>query len=166
MTDNRFPALLLGARFSAICLLAVASGCGGGGSQQDKQDHSKIVGTWLELRDDAGTASGTRRFVPPPPKTKALRKITLAEDGTFKMELVSKSGEPAKGAPLIEGTWNGAGRRISFEISSNSFAGDLQAFAPASSSGITHFTTEEEVEVEQLRIVDEEGTPVVYRRAP
>jgi hypothetical protein len=144
---------------------ACSQGCGGGGTKGETPvvDREATLGTWIE--DPEAAASGNPRFKAPPPRTKNLRQITVKDDETYVLEMVTRSGEPA-GDGKVEGSWKISGGYMIFESSANGLPQDLQTMAPTRTKGRDVSTGDDGKPYDVLNITDEDGAPVVFVRKP
>lgn len=120
-------------------LLAVAAGglvgCGGGGGvAPSKIDVKACLGTWIEVRENTGGENNPRMRVIKP-LTDDLRRLTINEDGTYTMELLTPDGKPIEGA-VIKGKWTNDERTMEFSATSNEFPSDLETLEPSLTSGV------------------------------
>lgn len=128
---------------------AALTGCGGGGSHTPSTINVKATyGTWIEVREAKADPSNPRVRVSEP-LTNDLRKLTIQEDGTYTMVLVTKSGNPIEGA-VIKGKWTNDERMIEFSSDDNKFPSKLEALEPLNTSGVIDAPEGKRLVVEDL----------------
>lgn len=147
------------------CMLAAAfcslAGCGKDKPIVDTGDPKLVVGSWIEVRvaGEAPAGNPRRGDAPKTFPTENLRKLTMNDGGTFKLELVTPAKAPVAGK-AAEGNWVFKDGRINFEVKSNTLGDTLAGMLPSRGSAPVAGA-----EQPQFVITDESGVIVRMNRA-
>ncbi|MBI5864599.1 MAG: hypothetical protein HZB38_08835 [Planctomycetes bacterium] len=93
-----------------------------------------VAGVWLQTTEGMSDLDKTMaaKILPATPN---LLQLTLKPDGTFQMAFCSRKGAPLNDGKSIEGTLKWEYGQGVFAVTSNTFSGDLQKYAPISTFG-------------------------------
>lgn len=145
-------------------LAAPLSGCGGSGSGSGSSaaDAGALQGEWIEVTD-ADDPGRSQRMAMESTKPDFTRRLTIG-DRSFTLTVCDADGKPLAGDKKIVGTWQAVGRHFEFTAGESSVDSAQSEWAPVRTSGVSEIVAEGGA-IERLRVSDEEGSIVIYKRA-